>query len=70
MFFIKKGRLTKTESPMDCFDITPRYQFSGEYSMRERGGINYIKYFSDVIVKHDNIDGEIHLKKGTYKYEL
>ena len=69
--YIKRGRLTKAmPGAMGCVDITLRYRFTGDYSMHERGGESYIKCFSNVVLKHDNIDGEIHLKKGTYKYEL
>jgi len=67
--YIKKGRLTKL-GMVGCADITERYSFSGEYEMAERNSINYIKCLSKVVIKHDDIDGEIHLQKGTYKYCL
>ena len=68
--YIKRGRLVKTNSTVGCIDVTPRYRFSGVYTMHERDGVSYIKCLSNVILEHDAIDGEIHLKKGTYKYCL
>lgn len=67
--FIKRGRLTKGTG-IECCDITARYRFIGSFTMYERGGISYIRCASAVILKHDAIDGDIHLKKGTYKYSL
>ena len=61
--FIKKGRLLK-ENTLRCIDMSKKFNFLGDYETYEHRGVNYIKCFSDVIIKHDNIDGKIHLKKG------
>ncbi len=68
--FIKKGRLPK-KGTMGCIILNnTRYKIIGKHETFEHCGIDYLKCYTEVIIIHDDIDGEIKLQKGTYRYCL